>query len=240
MTLLIFLIALTLNLNPAVVDLGSPSINAVCKIKLIDGKEIEGMLCIIQGGYSGYQQNGFGYRYDNLETFQYKLFHLSQYAIRANSGSSRLNRSTGLRERPTLYYLKSNYKKINRSSWFCSSEKTHVVEENRSFEYNVQDSLTVHHKIPIKIHFTNDIDESQTYTTPIKVSDISSFTLIDNVSDDWLHKIKRARMRIDNDDSTSWVDYLEPLWYHEIRADKNKYQKLIDFIGNGKQPGATK
>jgi len=221
--------------NP--LDLGVPPINAVCKIKLTNGTQIEGMICIVNGGYSGYQKNGFGTNYPDSEYFNYKMFSVTDYVF-GNGGSSRVNGETGERQYPDKYFMAFQYGGVgNQTSTFNDTTMIHSINVSTAYSYLALKDFDIYEELPLSLNLPRQGGELQGQGAmnlkkrKISVDDIEEFKLLENPNEKWINIIQETKDRL-RTSSNDWVDYQEPLWYHEIRNDSALFHNLKVKLGS--------
>jgi len=213
-------------------DLGAPFIQAVCKVTLITGEEIDGIITFGRGGYYGkYRPHGFCFAFSN-GTHQLKLYGFTFKSLTPeNLGAFRAGRAR-------LFYVKNVTEQFypeTKKEW---DEERHILSITTSdkSQYKLEDKMPLYKELPIHFHVGFD-DAKDDGKTEIKVSDIYAVELLENPGEFWLNKIKSARekltKKIDDDvarDGNTWQDYQEPAWYHEIIRDDETLNYLVQFL----------
>ena len=201
-------------------DVGVPSINAVCRIQLKDGTEIEGLICIVSGGYQGFQKNGFVSCYPGNSNFNYFLFNADQFYFNPEflTMNYQEDRTTGQKIYQQLFYLQTEQGEIqSHESTFNRVSGKVIVSINRKYRYTALKSLYVFQDMEIDLHLP--VQNSTKFgAISVKVDEINRFELLNVPSDKWIQQIAVARKKRDAV-SQDWQDYVEPLWFHEISKD---------------------
>ncbi|GGZ76231.1 hypothetical protein [Algibacter mikhailovii] len=208
-------------------DLGAPEIQAVCKVILNNGKTIEGFITFGTGGYEyKYRPHGFCFEQDNgrkqliLYNFKFNLSNLDAYASHRN-GTSKL-----------LYVenvSKRDYPK-NKTE-FEEESKTLTITKTDVEKYILLDEMVIYKKIPTDLYLAyKENNESEKVT--IKMNEIKSIELLKSPSKNSLEMIKKARERQSKSEEEDgyWVDYLAPVWYHEIINNQERIDYLSKFF----------
>ena len=106
-------------------DLGAPTIQAICKVTLKDGKTVEGIITFGPGGYDyNYRPHGFCFVHDR-GTKQLKLYNFSFRRLTpANNGDHRAGTSK-------LYYVEN----ISKQRYPRSSYEFDEVFRVSSYEF---------------------------------------------------------------------------------------------------------
>lgn len=223
------------------VDLGAPSINAVCKIKLKSGLELEGMLCIISGGYGGYLKSGFASSFDGTEYFNYELFNLGVYGFHQDQ-NARTNRKTKKRENPEKFFLSATGGSgIMNTSTRNDTTMEHTLVTSREYNYKILKHINIYNDLlqtlylPVDGYAHHLNLKASINGTEIAVDDISTFELVSEPSKRWTELIQSSRDKTD-EVRNHWVDYQEPLWYHEVRANLMIYNRIQKYVGGRKFP----
>lgn len=239
----LFLIGLVIVFNSwsLSVDVGVPSINAICKVSLKNGNIKEGIICIVIGGYEGYHKNGFGRNYSDSEYFTYDLFSVTDYVSGAKGPFTR-NSNTGEEKYPDYYFMASQYSAGgNLVSTFNDTTMEHTVTLSTTYKYLALKRFNIYEELPLSLYLPREGDTLQLEEvgnlkrSEINVNDIKQFELIVNPEEKWLRVIKDARNRIYNS-GEAWEDYQEPLWYHEIRKDPVLFNEFKIGLGSERIP----
>ena len=213
-------------------DLGAPTIQAICKITLKDGKTIEGIITFGPGGYEyNYKPHGFCFAHNNGEKqlilfgFSFGLFDPDNYAA-YRSGTSK------------LYYIEnvSKQPRPETKTEFNENIRIITVTTTEVDEYKLLDEMVMYMKLPMSLYVGFSQNNEDVKIT-IKVSEIKSVEILKNPSKIWLDLISSARERINNQikideekDNSAWIDYREPAWYHEIILDEQQVNYLKQFF----------
>ncbi|MBJ6367867.1 hypothetical protein [Snuella sedimenti] len=94
------------------------------------------------------------------------------------------------------------------------------------YKYRLLDEMTIYVKLPLDLLVGYSSDDQNGKTT-IDVERIKSIELLKKPSEKSIEIIENARKRqSESEKNEEWVDYQEPVWYHEIITD----QKRIDYL----------
>jgi hypothetical protein len=224
--LFFFILLIFTSEKPTEFDLGVPEIQAVCKVTLNDGKTIEGFITFGTGGYEyKYRPHGFCFEHDNgtkqlfLYDLKFNLSNLESYGSYRNGTAK-------------LCYVK------NISSRYLQQPKTEFDEKESTLtitkidveKYKLLRQMPIYTKLPLDLYIGHCSDE-QNGKTSIEVNQIKSVELLKTPSKIYLDIIENARKRQSaSDKEEEWVDYLEPVWYHEIIMDKERVEYLSEFF----------
>lgn len=230
---LIFFVILLPLFSFNVFDLGSPTINAICRIELNDGNIVEGMLVIVSGGYEGFRKNGFGTCYEDNDNFNYDLFTMDDYRFTAKSSSSRYNSVTNKYIYPEKYFLAAQRDNgETRESLFHRESGELAISVSRKYNYLVLKSFHIYYELPVSLYLPleSKTSDSKLRSKTINVDDIVKFQLIKEPSYRWTTLIQETRAKRDAI-SEEWTDYMEPIWYHENR-NSTDFDQISKALGS--------
>lgn len=211
--------------NTVDLDLGAPTIQAVCKVTLEDGEIVEGFITFGNGGFDyKYRPHGFCLAHDNgtkqlfLYDFKFNLSNLDNYASHRN-GTSKLYYVKNISDR----YSQQPISEFDKDKKILS--KTYVDTE----KLQLLDQMTMYKNLPLSLNL--GYGESNEEKTTIHVNKIKSVELLKKPDKKWLGIIKatRERQRLSDEDD-EWVDYQEPVWFHEVMNDKKEMTFLSQFF----------
>jgi len=224
---------------------GLSDVLSVCKIELRDGRTIEGVVWVAQGGYNRYYDtNGFYIRL-NPKTEKIVLFNTDFYAIQPYKGIVELSPTEksgwGLSakkkdwfENPRIYYLhditSERYQTANATELTVTADTldSSIVLKRDIVHHNVYELLDY---IPVFTEVPRDLYLGQVISLqPLRVStkDVERFELVLEPSQKWLDQIASA--------AAEWTrkHQLEenfevpfPTWFHQIMKEKEKYKDLF-------------
>ena len=224
---------------------GLSDVLSVCKIELRDGKTIEGVMIVAQGGYNRYYDtNGFYLVMDeNIE--KVVLFSTDFYAIQPYKGIIELSptektgwgltaKKKGWFENLKIYYLHDisleRYQSTNVTEVTVTADtldssivlKRDIVHHNA---YELLDYIPVFTEVPRDLYLGQDISIEPLI---VYTKDVERFELVLEPSQKWLDQITSA--------AGEWTKkhQLEenfevpfPTWFHQIRQEKGKYKDLF-------------
>ena len=222
-----------------------PDVLSVCKIELRDGKTIEGIIIVGQGGYNRYYDtNGF-YLMLNQKIEKVLLFNPDFYAIQPYKGIVELSpteksgwgpaaKKKGWFENPKIYYLHDitseklqglDFTEVKVTADTLGSSIVLKRDIVHHIYYELLDYIPVFEEVPRDLYLGQDIS-----IQPLKVStrDVERFELVLEPSQKWLDQITSAlgewtkkRQQEENFEVPS------PDWFHQIRREKEKYKDFF-------------
>jgi hypothetical protein len=225
--LFLFILLIFTSEKPVGLDLGAPEIQAVCKVTLNDGKTIEGFITFGTGGYEyKYRPHGFCFEHDNgtkqliLYNFKFNLSNLDSYGSYRN-GTSKLRYVENISKR---YYPKpkTEYDKGNKILTITNTDVK---------KYKILDNMVMYKKLPLSLSLGYNAKELNEKLT-IPVNKIQSVKLLKKPSKSSLEIIKKAREKQAKSEKENgyWVDYLAPVWYHEIISNQERVDYLSKYF----------
>jgi hypothetical protein len=228
MVLIILIFLSTYQLIKA--DGGDPTIQAVCKIKLLDGKSYEGFITLGYGSYNGIWVNGFLIK-DRLNNtfpllFSLKLQMFQQ--IDSDNYSCSISNSHGR----IFKYLQWNTNATieNYQTTYKNKDTLHILTRiDRT--YKIQDSIYLYQELSQ----TSYIDTKENpKRIAVCVKDINTFELFKNPPQKWIEEINKRKQSAEKIfyGSESTGDYLPASWYHDIILDEKsfaRFQQMIDY-----------
>ncbi|HVP36688.1 MAG TPA: hypothetical protein VMT04_06790 [Terriglobales bacterium] len=242
---LFFLLLFTLITSAISFADGLSDVLAVCKIELKDGKAIEGVVWVAQGGYNRYYDtNGF-YLKLNQKIEKVVLFNTDFYAFQPDKGIVELSptqktgwglsaKKKGWFENPQIYYLhdvtSQKYQIANATEIKISADTldSSIVLKRDIVNHNVYELLDY---IPVYTEVPRELYSGQNVTLePLKVyaKDVERFELVLEPSQKWLNQITSA--------TADWIKMYQqeenfevprPDWFHQIMKEKEKYKDLF-------------
>lgn len=220
-TLLFFLFSS----NTVDIDLGVPSIQAVCKVTLEDGEIVEGFITFGNGGFDyKYRPHGFCLAHDNgtkqlfLYNFEFKLSNIDKYTSQRNGTSK-------------LYYVKNISNRYSQQpiSAFDKDKKILTQTYTDTEKFQLLNQMVLYKNLPLSLNL--GYGEPNEEKTTIQVNKIKSVEFLKKPDQKWLSIIKSTRERQRSSDANNeWVDYQEPEWFHEVIVNKEKITFLNQFF----------
>ena len=214
------ILALTLLLclcGAASADLGDPTVQAVCRIKLTNGRLIEGFLTMGAGGYDGITPSGFRFEAGTHKATHFFLLDFKKL-VRGAAGNYKIISTTG---------------RISGEGVLSKPSKVVFLEwDGEHQRYEELDALMVVTELPYYLYIDpkyEGLRKGTVITIPLKR--ILSFELIDHPAKKWLRHIKEREQIVSERDD--FEDYMEPAWYHEILRDKGWYDSVKEAIERG-------
>ena len=197
-------------------DLGDPTVQAVCRIKLTNGKSVEAFITMGAGGYDGIHPSGFrfearGQKATHFLTLKFKKLvrdPAGNYKITLKDGSSVAG--------PAL----AKPSKVVFLEW----------DNGEHQQYMERDAVTVVTELPLELYIDpkyEGLRKGSVVTIPL--TRIVSIELLSHPSKKWLDHIKERR-EIFSESSEPYEDYQEPEWYHEILKNKEAYDRVKSAI----------
>ncbi|WP_299385784.1 hypothetical protein [uncultured Lacinutrix sp.] len=220
------------------VDVGDPSIQAVCKITTENGETHEGFVTLINGSYDGMHSNGF-YLYQDEHYNWTTLFDFELHSLKKN-GKTKYNIGNFSPDAKEIYFIahtwgndvyssKDSKKVINDSNGKHLIKKTELIHQYKMF-----DSIPLFKELQRTYHINYNKTDSN--TKKIAMNNIISFEILKNPNSKWLEKIEQARKIYlnDNNGEESTGDYLEPIWIHELIKNPKKFKELKEYFKSWK------
>jgi hypothetical protein len=212
-------------------DLGIPAVQAVCKVVLNNGKTIEGIIPLSRGGYENRaRSHGFCFQHDN-GVYQLILFNLTFPTFSPRNygaykaGSSKLYQ---VRNVPVLERMEDSFN-LNETNNIL--ERKSVDIEN----FELRSEVVLFIELPVSLHVEWAGDE-KVEAIRIRVDEIESFEFLSEPSEYWLKEIRLKRkalikrMEDDEKQGNDWVDFAEPVWFHELRKNAKLFHDLDKFF----------
>ena len=191
-----------------------PNIQAIGKITLKNGQTEEGIIAI-------------GYTYDN------RRFHPNAFYFETPSDKQLILIDLDF----SGFYLellegKSGGKLFYAESKSDQSQSRYKAEENgsgnvlnrktlREENFILRKEFGLYPELPLSLNVRAKITANENVKS-YKVDEIASFELMRDPSERWLQKIREAKVRLakkmetDKKRSNLWLEYQEPIWYHDI------------------------
>ena len=204
-------------------DLGLPNIQAICKVELTNGEEVEGYIFLAKGGYDRfYKQHGFAFVKNNsvIHAYWFNLYLNSKIGIFKKKSDLEGRMYSLIAVRPWAYSLKADYHFIPDSLQFKVN-----VSNNR--EYLLNEKLEIYLELPECLHLEG-VRGHDYRKVSINVNEIQELELQRRPNEKYLEEIRIKRKECWEKvlQKDSMQDYQEPLWYHEIYSDNNNREKM--------------
>ena len=209
------------------IDVGDPTVMAVCKITTHNGNAIEGFVTLVNGGYYGMHANGF-YTYKDDHYNEIKLFNLDLDKARGKWYYFK----TQYEIAPEVHFIAhtwetDGYSLEETKTQFTDETGKHLLKTKKvQHQYKMFDSIPLFLELPryIQINY-NDVELPR---QKIAMTDIVSIEILSQPCEKWLTEIenKRELYNEDNGGEDSTGDNYEPLWAHEAL---NK-PKVLSYI----------
>ena len=217
-----------LTMAPASSQSKLPHIQAIGKITLKNGETTEGVIAL-------------GYSYDNKHfhpnAFYYETAtdkHLILLDLDFSGFYAELLEAKGATQ---LFFAESKsdqsqsrYKMTDESGDKVLNKKI-LREEN----FILRKEFSINPELPLSLNVRARVaDNSQAKS--YKVEEIARFELIRNLPDPWVKKIEQAKARLtkkmeaDQKRSNLWLEYQEPIWYHDIIHDHIELSKWRHYF----------
>lgn len=220
-------------------DMGTPYLQAVCKITTSDGKTYEGFVSLIIGGLHGIHKNGFYLYQDSIYNWTV-LFDLNFKQLEKTGDCKYVINNFSPNNVKNIYFL--SYMKYTGDYWL--KETKEPIMDSTGFYLNTKTLIQRKYKIDTTICLYTELSKylyvdnrvnKDLNRIEIPMNDIVKFEIVLEPSEKWLTEIEQKRKicyeEVFTDNST--MDYLEPLWFHEIIKDektflywKDIYEKL--------------
>jgi hypothetical protein len=237
-------------------DLGSPDLQALCRVTLKDGTAIEGAILAAKGGYQRYWDiNGF-YITETPVTVasDFKLpvlFDLDFLALEPWTGQRDFANGAGggfnyQGRKPVVYFLEDityrelyiNETKIAESIEPDKDGAASVLRRTitTSNIYLLHESLPVFTEIPDGVYLNGGVRESLSEYMEvgpaklkrIPVRDIGKFELLHKPPQTWLQAIAMKTARLQKAlVKCGECEYLFPVWYHEVVKTPDEFRPLF-------------
>ena len=216
------------------VDVGDPSVQAICKITTENGKTHEGFVTLINGGYDGMHSNDFYLYQDNHYNWT-KLFDFELNSLK-RKGKTKYNIGSFSSDAKKIYFIahtwgndvyssKESKRVISDSTGKHLIKKTELIHQYRMF-----DSIPLFKELPRTYHL--NYNETDSNTEKVAMNEIVAFEIITNPDSKWLEKIENVRKTYldDNNGEDSTGDYLEPIWIHELIKKPKRFEELKEYF----------
>ena len=222
------LIVLACLCGAASADLGDPTVQAVCRIKLTNGRLIEGFITMGAGGYDGIHPSGFRFEAGNHEATHFLNMDFTKL-VRDPAGNykivftdGRVVNGSALRKPSRIVFLE----------W-----EVEYANDREHQQYKEHDALTLVTELPYGIYIDpkyEGLQKGSVVTIPL--NRIASFELVDHPAKKWLDHIKEIT-EIGDEVNGEAEDWMGPSWYHEILPDKEACDRIKEAIDrNLKKP----
>lgn len=208
-----------------VLDLGVPTIQAICKVTLTDDRTIEGIITFGSGGYEyNYKPNGFCFVHDR-GVKQFILYGFDFQGLTPNSfGAFRRGTSK-------LYYANNlgSGKYPEKTTEFDSTKSIVTITTTEIDQFELSDQMVMYDSLPLALYV--GYKDSESYKLTVNTNEIKSVKILKQPSQKWLDLIENARLRINEAQKEEyWTDYMEPAWYHEIIENKDLVEYLKKYF----------
>mgnify|MGYP003122416642 CR=1 FL=1 len=221
------------------VDVGDPSIQAVCRLTTENGEIHEGFVTLINGGYDGMHSNGF-YLYQDDHYNWTKLFDFELHTLK-RTGKTKYNIGNFSPDAKEIYFIAHTWgndvysSKVSKKVINDSIGKHLIKKTERTHQYRMFDSIPLFKELPRTYHL--NYNETDSNTEKIAMNKVISFEILKNPESEWLKKIELARNTYlsDNDTEDSTGDYLEPIWIHELIKNPKRFEQLKEYFKSWKK-----
>lgn len=209
----------------AYADLGDPTIQAVCRVTLINGKTHEGLIVIGVGGYQGIWMNGFYLAGD----YGGPLFFTLDFnrLVRNSDASYQPFDCDGKKihldshDKPVkLHFLEKMGNTAVEVKSVTEGQGTYLV--NRSeIKYKMLRTLTIITDLPYHLYLPGSDDDAfaKSKKLAIPTDQIAIFELLREPPTHWLELIEKKRKEGERKLKDA-EDYMEPAWYHEVLRNR--------------------
>ena len=220
-SLLFLLYSVTL---PGLAQNKLPTIQAIGTVTLKNGATHEGVIAL-------------GYSYDN------KGFHANAFYVETTTDKKLINLDldfsgfyTGLLEKNgavELFYAESKSEQSQSRYNTTTDGSGNKVLNNKSLSeenFILRKTFGLYPELPLSLNVSAKVTGNDVLKN-FNVDEIVSVELIKDLPDHWEKKIQQARTRLtkkmeaDKKRSNLWLDYREPIWYHEIIHDNTELSK---------------
>ncbi|MDN5203319.1 hypothetical protein QQ008_18175 [Fulvivirgaceae bacterium BMA10] len=105
----------------------------------------------------------------------------------------------------------------------------------RDESYSLIKELVIFKSLPLAMHVDSPHKEKE-LTSTINLNQVKSFKLIENPSSQWLEEIKKKKaalnkkMEADKKKGNLWLNYQDPVWYHDIINDPKAFTYYSAFF----------
>lgn len=219
-------------------DLGLPTMQAVCRISLKSGENIEGLIVVGTGfDDSHIDTNGFyillEHRHGKVEFVRPFIFNHAQWKIsfKETPGENWMGLNAQIKK---VYFLRdvtsrnyfNNEKKMVEDKHHEVVEGEKVLKLKRTImqhsEYELLDFISIYLEVPQELYL-----ESVAKIKPktIRIENVVEFQLLKDPGKRWLEKIAEAKdkfWKLNAADETG--DIQAPDWFHEIVKSLGEYK----------------
>ncbi len=213
-------------------DVGDPTLQAVCKITMKNGKTVEGFITVGLGGINGIWMNGFNVKVNGEEVFNRQVFFDLGFRFFGVNDSSIYHtyQFEYAKGHKTIKFLQwVDHMSIHNPTKTLVDKDSLIIIKHIERHYLLKDTLIIYTDLPLNTYL-DTIDFWQTpnkkiNTIEVAVNDIIKFELVEKPDSNWLHKITlaknewEARLLVD----TGTGDYQPAGWFHEFIANKELY-----------------
>ena len=205
-----------------------PNIQAIGKITLKNGQSAEGVIAL-------------GYSYDN------KHFHPNAFYYETPSDKQLILLDLDF----SGFYLELLESKASGKLFYAESKSDQsqsrykISEEGedkilnkkilREENFVLKKEFSLYPELPLSLNVRAKVTGNENISS-YKVDEITSFELIRELPDHWSKKIEQAKTRLkkkmekDKERSNLWLEYQEPIWYHDIIHDNIELSKWRHYF----------
>lgn len=229
--LLIFILTLTSFHSP--IDVGDPSIMAVCRVTTQSGNTVEGFVTLVNGGYYGMHANGFySYRDDHYNWIT--LFNLDLDKL---SGTNYDIKRYFERAKEVHFIVHTwetdSYSLAETNTQFTDEFGKHLLKSKQvRQQYKMFDSIPLFMELPsyIQLNYNN----AALCRQKVAMTDIASIEILRHPDEKWLAEIEKKRKLYheDNGGEDSSGDFYEPQWAHELLDNPKELTRLKEAFKN--------
>jgi hypothetical protein len=207
---------------------------AICKIKLVNGASHEGMIRL-HGHDCQRWMNGFRFGQAAEDPIHFFSLNFHKLSMKPNGRTEVLWRngeSWQSAGRSGLFFLQwAEY--YSEQEPVTDNTKTCFMQVwNQTSKYKVLDEIIIFTELTDTLYLANPEDENYGKYKKIRfpLRQVVSLELLMTPSKKWSSYIEKKRKSNPCNTSEPCEDYEEPKWYHEVLADKEKYQYLQNEI----------
>ena len=229
--LIIFFLLSTLTVHA---DMGAPSVQAVCKVTMSDGKTYEGFVTLIIGGLHGIHQNGF-YLYQD-DHYNWTVLFDYEFKKLEKTGETKYKIGNFVPDAKEIYFLA--YTWDTKKYWLKESKET-ITDSTGQYlltktqiqrKYKMFDTLPLFTELPKYLHL--DYNDKELKRQKIPMNDIVSFEIVMEPAEKWLTEIEQKRKacfaEVYGENSSG--DFLEPSWVHELIKDPETLKHWKEYF----------
>jgi len=230
---IVLLCVLIATLFKPAVDVGDPTVMAVCKITTHNGNTVEGLVTLVNGGYFGMHANGF-YSYKDDHYNWITLFNLELDKL----SGTRYNMKRNYNNASEVHFIahtweNDGYSLEETKTQFTDETGKHLLKTKKvQQQYKMFDSIPLFLELPRYIQI--NYNDAALCRQKIAMTDISTFEILIQPSEKWREEIEKKRKIYleDNNGEGSTGDYYEPLWAHELINDPKELKRIKEEFKN--------